>query len=77
MRVVLQRVRRGCVRVDGAAIAEIGPGAVILLGIGVGGALFGLVGTVFAVPAIAAALNGVSGYREPPSTGAFAESRGR
>lgn len=36
MRVVLQRVRRGSVMVAGARIAEIGPGLVILLGIGPG-----------------------------------------
>jgi D-tyrosyl-tRNA(Tyr) deacylase len=36
MRVVLQRVRRGCVSVDGRVLAEIGPGAVILLGIAPG-----------------------------------------
>lgn len=36
MRVVLQRVRRGSVTVAGAQIAEIGPGLVILLGIGPG-----------------------------------------
>ena len=34
MRAVLQRVRRGCVTVDGRVVAEIGAGAVILLGIG-------------------------------------------
>lgn len=34
MRVVLQRVRRGKVSVDGRTVAEIGHGAVILLGIG-------------------------------------------
>lgn len=34
MRVVLQRVRRGRVSVAGRSIAEIGPGLVILLGIG-------------------------------------------
>jgi len=34
MRLVLQRVRRGCVSVDGVRLAEIGPGVVILLGIG-------------------------------------------
>lgn len=34
MRVVLQRVRRGKVSVDDRTVAEIGPGAVILLGIG-------------------------------------------
>jgi predicted PurR-regulated permease PerM len=49
---------------------------VILLGIGVGGALFGLVGTVFAVPALAAGLNAASGYREQPSTAALAAARG-
>lgn len=36
---------------------------VILLGIGIGGALFGLVGTVFAVPVMAVAFNAVAGYR--------------
>jgi D-aminoacyl-tRNA deacylase len=34
MRAVLQRVRRGKVSVDGRTVAEIGPGLVILLGIG-------------------------------------------
>jgi D-aminoacyl-tRNA deacylase len=34
MRVVLQRVKQGCVRVDGRIIAEIGLGLVILLGVG-------------------------------------------
>jgi D-aminoacyl-tRNA deacylase len=34
MRVVLQRVRRGRVSVEGRTVAEIGPGLVILLGIG-------------------------------------------
>ena len=34
MRVVLQRVRRGCVSVAGRPVAEIGPGVVILLGVG-------------------------------------------
>lgn len=34
MRVVLQRVRRARVSVDGRGVAEIGPGALILLGIG-------------------------------------------
>ncbi len=36
MRAVIQRVRRGRVSVDGRAVAEIGPGAVILLGVGQG-----------------------------------------
>jgi D-aminoacyl-tRNA deacylase len=36
MRAVLQRVRRGKVTVDGRAVAEIGPGLVILLGVGHG-----------------------------------------
>ena len=34
LRVVLQRVRRGCVSVEGRPVAKIGPGVVILLGIG-------------------------------------------
>ena len=34
MRAVLQRVRRGKVSVEGRTVAEIGPGMVILLGIG-------------------------------------------
>ena len=34
MRAVLQRVRRGKVSVEGRTVAEIGPGLVILLGIG-------------------------------------------
>ena len=34
MRVVLQRVRRGCVSVAGRPVAEIGLGVVILLGVG-------------------------------------------
>lgn len=34
MRAVLQRVRRGKVSVEGRAVAEIGPGLVILLGVG-------------------------------------------
>lgn len=34
MRAVLQRVRRGKVSVEGRTVAEIGPGIVILLGIG-------------------------------------------
>lgn len=34
MRVVLQRVRRGRVSVAGRTVAEIGPGMVILLGVG-------------------------------------------
>ncbi len=34
MRVVLQRVRRGSVSVDGRPVASIGPGVVILLGVG-------------------------------------------
>ena len=34
MRAVVQRVRRGKVSVDGRTVAEIGPGMVILLGIG-------------------------------------------
>ncbi len=33
MRVVLQRVRRACVRVDGAVVGEIGPGFLALTGI--------------------------------------------
>lgn len=36
MRAVLQRVRRGKVSVDGRRVAEIGPGLVILLGVGQG-----------------------------------------
>jgi D-tyrosyl-tRNA(Tyr) deacylase len=36
MRVVLQRVRRGRVSVDGDTVAAIGPGLVILLGVGPG-----------------------------------------
>ncbi len=36
MRAVLQRVRRGKVMVSGRTVAEIGPGLVILLGIGHG-----------------------------------------
>jgi len=36
MRAVLQRVSRGRVSVDGAAVAEIGAGLVILLGVGQG-----------------------------------------
>jgi D-aminoacyl-tRNA deacylase len=36
MRAVLQRVRRGKVSVDGRTVSEIGPGLVILLGIGQG-----------------------------------------
>ncbi|MBM2844073.1 MAG: D-tyrosyl-tRNA(Tyr) deacylase [Anaerolineales bacterium] len=36
MRAVLQRVRRGRVSVDGASVAEIGPGLVILIGVGRG-----------------------------------------
>ena len=36
MRAVLQRVRRGRVSVEGATVAEIGPGLVILLGVGRG-----------------------------------------
>ncbi len=38
MRAVVQRVVRGAVRVDGALIAEIGPGLVVLLGVGGGDA---------------------------------------
>lgn len=34
MRAVLQRVRRGKVSVDGRTVSEIGPGLVILLGVG-------------------------------------------
>lgn len=34
MRAVLQRVRRGKVSVEGRVVAEIGPGLVILLGVG-------------------------------------------
>ena len=34
MRVVLQRVNRGAVRVDGRTVAEIGLGLIILLGVG-------------------------------------------
>lgn len=34
MRAVMQRVRRGKVSVEGRAVAEIGPGMVILLGVG-------------------------------------------
>lgn len=34
MRLILQRVRRGKVRVDDRVVAEIGPGLVILLGVG-------------------------------------------
>jgi D-aminoacyl-tRNA deacylase len=34
MRVILQRVRRGSVSVSGRPVAEIGPGVVILLGVG-------------------------------------------
>jgi len=36
MRAVLQRVRRAAVVVDGQRIAEIGPGLLILLGVGLG-----------------------------------------
>ncbi len=36
MRAVLQRVRRGKVSVDGRTVGEIGPGLVILLGVGHG-----------------------------------------
>ena len=36
MRIVLQRVSRGRVSVAGRPLAEIGPGVVILLGIGIG-----------------------------------------
>ena len=36
MRVVVQRVRRGRVSVDGRTVAEIGPGFVILVGVGKG-----------------------------------------
>ena len=36
MRVVLQRVQRGRVTIEGRTVAEIGPGLVILLGIGPG-----------------------------------------
>ena len=36
MRAILQRVRRGRVSVEGATVAEIGPGLVILLGVGRG-----------------------------------------
>ena len=36
MRAVIQRVIRGCVSVEGQALAEIGPGLVILVGIGPG-----------------------------------------
>ena len=36
MRLVLQRVRRGSVEVKGRSLAEIGPGLVILLGVGHG-----------------------------------------
>jgi len=34
MRIVLQRVQRGRVSVDGRTVAQIGPGLVILLGVG-------------------------------------------
>ena len=34
MRLVVQRVSRAAVRVDGAVVGEIGAGAVVLLGIG-------------------------------------------
>ncbi|MCJ7700687.1 MAG: D-aminoacyl-tRNA deacylase [Anaerolineales bacterium] len=34
MRVVLQRVKRGSVKVEGETVAAIGPGLVILLGVG-------------------------------------------
>jgi D-tyrosyl-tRNA(Tyr) deacylase len=34
MRALVQRVRRGQVSVDGESLAEIGPGMVILLGVG-------------------------------------------
>jgi D-tyrosyl-tRNA(Tyr) deacylase len=34
MRLVVQRVRRAAVRSDGALLGEIGPGAVVLIGIG-------------------------------------------
>lgn len=33
MRALVQRVRRGAVRVDGRTVAEIGPGLVVLLGV--------------------------------------------
>ena len=36
MRAILQRVTRACVRVDGTVLGEIGPGLVILLGVGNG-----------------------------------------
>ncbi len=36
MRILIQRVKHGNVRVDGRLVAEIGPGLVILLGIGQG-----------------------------------------
>ncbi len=34
MRIVLQRVKRAAVRVEGATVGEIGPGLLILLGVG-------------------------------------------
>ncbi len=36
MKAVIQRVTRGSVEIDGRRVAEIGPGLVILLGIGPG-----------------------------------------
>ena len=36
MRIVVQRVRRAAVGVDGAVLGEIGPGAVVLVGIAAG-----------------------------------------
>jgi D-tyrosyl-tRNA(Tyr) deacylase len=36
MRALLQRVRRGRVSVDGRTVAEVGPGLVVLLGVGRG-----------------------------------------
>ena len=49
---------------------------VILLGIAAGGALFGFVGTFFAVPFLAVALNGLDELRRDPSITASPASSG-
>ena len=52
MRAVLQRVREASVTVDGAVVGEIGPGLLVLLGVGQGDAEKDLAWMVDKIPAL-------------------------